>query len=104
MNPAEFSRSLARIKQRRGRNAAWRKRATRHLLAEAGAVPVERDGRLLGYRLPRSNFVCVWARYKHRDAANDALWEIERMPGSLVKPVRAFQCDFCFGFHLTAKA
>ena len=104
MNPAQLAREIARIERDRGRTARWRKRAIAHVVAEAGATQVIVNGELVGWTLPAGGQVCIKRRYRDAHAANDDLVEFGRRPGTHAKPVRAYYCPHCSGYHLTSEA
>ncbi len=99
MNRGEFDRKRAHIRGTPRR----RKRALQHLLEDAGAREVKRGSHTVGFRLADGVTVCVKQRYRDSVAANDALFQIQQLPGENVRPVRAYPCQMCRGWHLTKR-
>lgn len=104
MKADRFARALARIEANRERSERWRKRATRHLVEHAGCRVIAYGSKVLRYQLASGECVCVKERYRTEGAANDDLFNIARRPGAHLKPVRAYLCPHCSGFHLTSQA
>lgn len=103
MNAAQFSRQRARIareaKQRRG----FGPNALRKLVREARAVTIVRSRRIVGWRLPDDSVVCVKHRYQAQGDAIMDMLGIQAEYGKRGLPRRAYQCDFCGGWHLTSQ-
>lgn len=103
MTPARFAQLRDRINTRYGRGNEWRKRALKHLVAEAGAVAQLTQGRVLSYRLPSGKYVCVKHRYATEEQAADAVRQIGMEQDGRIKPRRSYPCYFCSGWHLTSE-
>ncbi|MDT9046456.1 MULTISPECIES: hypothetical protein [Enterobacteriaceae] len=103
MNAAQFARRRGRIeRQHQGRR---RQRELAHLVRDAKAALVIVERKVVGYRLPNGEMVCIKDRYRDEAAALQAM---ERMQSSNWNghrvPVRAYHCEHCRGFHLTSQA
>jgi hypothetical protein len=105
MNAAEFARRRERIMHHSpGRSDDWRKRAMKRLAADAGAEPkTTRGGRIVSYRMKSGGHVCVKHRYRNETAATNALTCMQRERDGRRKPIRAYQCDHCHGWHITSQ-
>lgn len=103
MNAAEFSRRRARIeRQHQGRR---RKREIAHLVRDARAALVVLGHKVVGYRLPSGEIVCIKDRYKNEVSALRALEHIKAANWSDHRvPVRAYACEHCHGWHLKSQA
>lgn len=104
MNAAEFARKRARI-ARSGAPSKKRQRGLAHLLREAKAALVIHDRKVIGYRLPNGEMVCIKERYR---TEHDATVHMERIQaanrdGQRV-PQRVYACANCHGWHLTSRA
>lgn len=105
MNAAEFSRRRARIElDCHGRGKRYNRQLA-HLITDARAVLVVMERKVVGYRLPNDEMVCIKTRYRTMDAANADILRINttNISGSRV-PVRAYYCAHCRGFHATSQA
>lgn len=105
MNPAEFARRRDRIMHHSpGRSDAWRKRAMKQLASEADAKPQQTAGnRVIAWRMRNGQHVCVKHRYQNEGAATSALVQMQREPDGRRKPIRAYPCYFCCGWHITSQ-
>ncbi len=103
MTPARFAQLRDKINARHGRSHDWRKRAIKRLMAEAGATTQLTAGRVLSYRLPSGKFVCVKHRYRNETRANEAVQQINLETDGRRKPIRAYPCYFCNGWHITSE-
>ncbi len=105
MNAATFARRRARIEhEHHGRG----RRYTRELAAlvrDAKAVLVVMDRKVVGYRLPNGEMVCVKRRYR---TEADAWLDIERIQAANFAdtrvPQRAYWCAHCRGWHATSQS
>lgn len=104
MKPATFARQWAIIEHASGRNPAWRKRALAHLIEDADAKPVMSGSRVVAYRLPDGRTICVKHRYPSENIAIDNIEQITRETDGRIKPVRAYPCYSCMGWHITSEA
>ena len=103
MNATQFAKRRGRIEHQADRTHRWRTKAMRQLVNEAGAVLMVAGSRLVGWQLPNGQVVCVKARFVTEDAADDQLQQIARTDGIRTKrPVRAYHCGHCGGWHLTS--
>lgn len=104
MTPAQFARARGIIEAKPGRSNDWRKRAIKHLAADAHATPRYTTGkRVLSYELPNGRCVCIKHRYRTEAQALDAVAQIARETDGRTKPTRAYACFFCMGWHLTSE-
>lgn len=105
MNGRDFARQCALI-DRRARNQEHRRKAMAHLVRRAGAVPVVRGGKTVGYRTPDGFMLCEKRRFRTRVAAQAELGAIrlfsQNVPHGRI-PVRAYFCTYCQGWHLTSQ-
>lgn len=46
---------------------------------------------------------CTKVRYKDHEQAVGAIKRIKNMPNDGDKPIRAYQCDICHGWHITKR-
>jgi hypothetical protein len=105
MNATQFAKRRGRIEHQANRPHAWRVKAMQQLVNEARAVVVVIGRRVIGWKLPDGQVVCAKARFINADAADDQLLQIARTDGVRPKrPVRAYACPFCAGWHLTSQA
>lgn len=105
MNAAEFSRRRARIESNHNGRTKRYKRELAHLVRDARAALVVMHHKVVGWRLPNGEMVCIKDRY--RDEAS-ALHDMERIQAANWSrsrvPVRAHHCAHCHGWHLTSQA
>jgi len=104
MNATEFARRRGRIEHQGVKKHAWKVKALRQLVNDARAVLVTVEGRVVGYRLPNGQVVCAKQRYKDQDTALRHLDMIQLCDGTHQKPVRAYPCPQCRGWHRTSRA
>lgn len=105
MTPRQFAAARERIlSQSHTRSNDWRKRALAHLAAEARAEPQFSGKRILSWRMPTGQHVCVKHRYTSEVRAISAMGEMHRETDGRRKPVRAYPCFFCNGWHITSQA
>lgn len=102
MNAAEFARRRGRI-EREYRGKRY-KREIAHLIHDADAALVVMNRKIVGYRLPNGEMVCVKQRYPSLAAAVEDIERINaaNVSGSRV-PIRAYPCPNCHGFHSTSQ-
>jgi hypothetical protein len=105
MTPGQFARKRDRIMHNSpGRSDEWRKRAMKRLAADAGAVPQHAGGgRVIAWRMSNGQLVCVKHRYASEQQANNAMTQMQREPDGRRKPIRAYPCYACFGWHITSQ-
>jgi hypothetical protein len=106
MKPAEFAKRRERIMhQSPGRSDAWRKRAMKQLANEANAQAQHTKGqRVISWRMRNGQHVCVKHRYRDEQQATTALAQMQREPDGRRKPIRAYPCYHCGGWHITSQA
>jgi hypothetical protein len=105
MNAADFARRRALIEVRHhGRGKKYRK-ALAHLITEASAALVVLHRKVVGYRLPNGEMVCIKARYRDEASAQTDIRRIQESNHSGQRaPQRAYWCSHCRGWHLTSQA
>lgn len=105
MNASEFARQRARLtREYHGRGRKYN-RALAHLVRDARAALVVMDRKVVGYRLPTGEMVCVKHRYRSEDEATRAMQRIqEEAPEGQRVPLRVYPCPHCRGFHTTSQA
>jgi hypothetical protein len=103
MNANEFDRHRQR-NEAWSRSKRWRKRAMQHLVADAGAHVIASGSRIIAYKLPDGTTACFKRRFPTEDAANRTLRQIACEPEPRKKPIRAYPCFECSGWHVTSKA
>lgn len=102
MMPSEFRRKRDRIEgECIRRSKGWRKRALAQLVKEARGEVLLSNHKAIGHRLGGGHIVCVKQRYTTEAGAVNAINEIAREPDGRQKPIRAFSCHRCGGWHLT---
>ncbi|MFY9810808.1 hypothetical protein [Aquabacterium sp.] len=98
-----FHRQLARIVKCDDRSRAWKKRALKHLEDDCVAEKRVKGGKAVGYELESGRVLCRKKSFKTKEAAEQALEQIELMQFVTdKKPCRAYQCGACGKFHLTS--
>ena len=103
LTAGDLSAKLARIEES-GRSSKWRRRARRHLLADAGAELEGKKSKPTGYRLEGGGFLCVKRRYPTELAALKVLVSVNRSPSLQRNENRYYLCPHCNGWHLTSIA
>lgn len=103
MNAHQFAKERARIEYGRDIPERKRNKALAHLVNEARAVLVVVDRKIVAYRLPNGESVCVKRRYSVEAKALADLARMENIGDQRV-PKRAYACAYCLGFHLTSQA
>lgn len=73
------------------------------LMADTGVEAVASGSRVVAYRKPSGRTVCVKRRYQDEQQATDALAQIAATPDQRKKPIRAYACAACRGWHITSK-
>lgn len=104
MNAGEFSRRKARIEQeawRRGKGYAGKAMAS--LLRESRALPVNNNGKQVGWKLPNGQVVCRKRRFGTEADAMLALATAELCHRTQKIPTRHYLCPHCDGWHLTSQ-
>lgn len=76
----------------------------RMLLRRLRGVPIIVGGKIIGHRFPDGSVACVKRRYRTMVLAAEDLDRIARTDHDHYIPVRAYRCQWCFGFHLTSQA
>lgn len=104
MNAATFARHRARIAhQHHGRGRKY-SRALAHLVRDAGAALVVMNRKVVGYRLPNGEMVCVKERYRDQAEAAAAMARIQAdIEAGKRAPVRVYPCQHCHGWHTTSQ-
>lgn len=105
MNAADFARRRALIeRQTHGRGKKY-SRALAHLISDARAALVVMHRKVVGYRLPNGEMVCIKVRYSSEQRAHDDIARIQadNLDGHRA-PQRAYWCVHCRGWHLTSQA
>jgi hypothetical protein len=103
MNAAQFSRARQRIEREAKSRKGYGPKALRHLVHEARAVKVIWGPRIIGWRMRDGTMVCRKDRYATQDQATNVMLGIQAEHGKRGKPRRAYQCNFCGGWHLTSR-
>lgn len=102
MNAAAFIRRRARIRHQYHGNR--RKRELEHLVRDARCILIVRERRIVGYRLPCGEIVCVKERYSTEAEAQKMMQQINVTNHNDHRvPHRAYQCPACRGWHLTSQ-
>jgi hypothetical protein len=103
LNAHQFARRRADI-ERRCKFLRKRNKAIAHLVWEARAQPVVIDQRVIGWRLPSGETVCVKQRHASESAALKVMADIQLCNLDQHRvPVRVYPCPHCRGYHLTSK-
>ncbi len=102
MNAGKFERQRVKIESRKGRSGNWRKRAMHHLVEDAHAEPIKSGNRVVAYQL-EDGAACTKRRFQTEEIANDTIRQIADEPEPRKKPIRAYFCWACSGWHLTSK-
>lgn len=103
MNAGKFDRERLRIEAKcKGRGKRWRKKAMQHLVEDSGAEVVSTGKRIIGYKLPDGTTACQKRRFATEDDALDVLRQIAAEPEPRKKPIRAYPCFVCCGWHFTS--
>ncbi|MNK29182.1 hypothetical protein D3C87_475730 [compost metagenome] len=102
MNVSTFTRQRVRI-ERRFPVGAKRDRAMAHLVADAAAVLVVIERRVVAWRLQCGTTVCVKKRYPNHGAAAQHLDRIRDESHRHHLPQRVYHCERCSGYHLTSQ-
>lgn len=102
MNLSAFTRQRIRI-ERRFTPGAKRERAMAHLVADALAVLVVHERRMVAWRLQCGTIVCVKRRYPNHDAAVQSLERIRDSSEREHLPQRVYRCERCSGWHMTSQ-
>lgn len=101
MNAGEFAKRRALIENEQGRRKGYKAKAMNALIREARAVCLTIGQKVVGWRLPNGQTVCMKRRYPSDQAAIEALKAIAACPRTAIIPWRSYQCPFCKGWHLT---
>lgn len=104
MRASEFARRAGRIESASGRGRRFRRRAMRALVKRAGAARIVPNGNRVGHRLPDGSVACLKKRYRTEAAAADELSRIRTHARGDYVPARAYECEWCGGWHLTSRA
>lgn len=105
MNAAQFARHRARLeREHHGRGKKFRK-GLAHLIRDARAALVVMERKVVGYRLPNGEMVCI--KHRYRDEA-EAAADVARIQAANVMgeraPQRVYWCMHCRGFHTTSQS
>jgi hypothetical protein len=103
MNAAQFSRQRDRIAREAKSRKGFGRPAMRKLVRDARAVTVIWGKNIIGWRMPDGVMVCRKRRYVERGAAVSDMLGIQAEHGKRGLPRRAYQCEFCGGWHLTSR-
>jgi hypothetical protein len=103
MNAAQFARARDRITREGKGRKGYETNAMRRLIRDARALIVICGQSIVGWRMTDGAIVCHKRRYGTREAAVADMLGIQAEYGKRWAPRRAYQCDFCGGFHLTSK-
>lgn len=103
MNAAQFSRARQRIEREAKERKGYGPKALRKLVRESRAVTVIWGRRIIGWRMKDGAMVCKKDRYATREQATGMMLAIQAEHGKHGKPRRAYQCEFCNGWHLTSR-
>lgn len=104
MHASEFSRKRARLQRRAGNRAAFLRKGMTHLVREAGAREIVVRGQVVGWRMTGGEVVCIKVRFRDLLAAQLEIQRIAKHSVGWKVPVRAYQCQYCGGWHLTSQA
>lgn len=103
MNAAQFSRARQRIERESKDRRGFGPKAMRRLIRQADAATVIWGAKIMGWRMPDGVMVCVKDRFTTRERAASEMLGIQAQKGKKGMPRRAYQCQFCGGWHLTSK-
>lgn len=103
MNAAQFARARERIAREGKSRKGYEAKAMRKLIREARAVTMIWGRRIVGWRMPDGALVCRKRRYGNQGAATMDMLGIQAEHGKRGLPRRAYQCEFCGGWHLTSQ-
>jgi hypothetical protein len=104
MNAAQFCARRSRIERDNHKRSKRYQVMMAHLVRDAKAALVVRERRIVGYRLPNGQIVCIKKRFATEEKAADVLRLIQSDPtvtGHI--PVRIYPCPQCHGYHLTSQ-
>ena len=105
MKAGKFARQRAIIEYASHRSASWRKRAMARLIAYTHTEPMTTGKRVIAYKLANGKVVCVKHRYQTEQIAIDHIdhiGQIARETDGRTKPIRAYPCYWCMGWHITS--
>ena len=104
MNGRSFAQKRARILAQ-GRSDKVTRRAIAHLAREAGAEPVIIARKTVGYQMRSGVTVCDKRRYATEGEAVLELYNVQAFAhlSATKKPVRAYACPHCRGWHMTSQ-
>lgn len=104
MNATQFARQRALIEREHHGCGRKYKRALAHLVRDARAALVVHSRKIVGYRLPNGEMVCIKQRYRDEATAHAEMTRIQdaNINGGRV-PQRVYYCANCGGFHLTSQ-
>ncbi|HDR9259591.1 TPA: hypothetical protein QDB21_005613 [Burkholderia vietnamiensis] len=103
MNSAQFSRQRDRIAREAKSRKGYGTTAMRKLVRQARAVTVVWGKHIIGWRMPDGAMVCKKRRYATQQAAAFDMLGMQAEHGKRGMPRRAYQCEFCGGWHLTSR-
>lgn len=105
MTPSEYLRRRDIITWKAATNqrgSAWGKRALAALNKRADIDPIIRGHKIVGHQFSRGA-VCLKQRFITEQLALQTLARIAREPDARRKPIRAFYCTTCGGWHVTSQ-
>lgn len=103
MHAADFARHMGRINATQRRGKHYQRKAMLALTKRANAALIVPRGHVVGYRLPDGSVACLKQRFRSADTAGAELQRISCHASHSYIPVRAYQCDWCNGWHLTSR-
>lgn len=103
MHASTFQRERRKIERQARGKASRERRALRQLVQRVGAAAVIEGNRIIGYRMRDGSVACSKVRYRDDLAAQLDLARIRALPTAGHKPIRAYHCPWCHGFHLTSR-
>lgn len=103
MNAGEFAKRRARIEHEHRRRKGYAARALNALVREAGAIIIIMHNKVVGWRMPSGQVVCMKRRYRTEPQAMLELESVRRDPLTPKIPGRFYLCPHCHGWHLTSQ-
>jgi hypothetical protein len=103
MNAVNFIRHRSRIEHEYHGRGKQYKRALSHLVRDAKAALVVVRRKIVGYRLPTGEMVCVKTRYPDEAHAIADVLRIQAHGDGHRVPIRAYPCPHCRGWHTTSQ-
>ena len=103
MHASTFNRERQRIERRSRGKVAKVRRALHQLVQRAGAATIIEGNRIVGYRMRDGSVACLKIRYRTDVDAQLDMLRIQALPTVGHKPIRAYRCPWCHGYHLTSR-